>query len=129
MPEKHIKNERAKYERRMENALDKLALLDPETVAEFRAARAAVLELNTPAEERYARIRSTKDAIRACLEHEQQWLAKKVIADLLHRGGFPMDPQRGRYLVVANIDKNVQRGHFVVNEDGNVGLPEWDKAY
>lgn len=121
----HVKNERVKLLRLMAQALNKLAEVDPETVDKYRSARAAFDALGMPEDQKYARIRSTKAAVIACLEHEKQWLPKRVIADLLFRGGFVMDEEYGPQLVVANIDKNIQRKHFVVDSEGRVGLPSW----
>jgi hypothetical protein len=121
---KHVKNERARLVRRMEQALTRLAELDPETVAEFRAARAGLEAIDSPEEERYLRIRGTKDAVNACLEFEGKPLPKLVIADKLFSGGFVTHPTLGRRLIVQAIDKNIQRGNYVF-EDDLVYLPKW----
>jgi hypothetical protein len=101
----HVKNERVRLLRRMEQLLNKLEEKDPDTVKEFRAARAALDVYGAPSDSRYARIRSTKEAIRAALEYEGDWQNKRELAHKLMEGGVQVDPEFGLKLIVESNEQ------------------------
>ena len=121
----HVKNEHAKLLRKSQQLLNELAKKDPDTVLAYRACLKALELYSAQKDERYAKIRSTKEAIRSALEFEGTFLPKRVLAKRLMDGGFQVDPEFGPNLLVASMDKNIQRGHFVKDADGQIGLPEW----
>jgi len=122
----HTKHERARLVRTMEQLLKSWEKLDPESAAKYRAAEAALKVLVAPGDGRYRQFRGTADAVRACLEFEKKWLPRQVIADKLFDGGFVMDPEFGRRLVVKSITTSIGRGIFVEDAEKLVGLPEWE---
>ena len=122
----HVKNERARLERRREKVLADLAAKDSELVKELRAIDAGLAALASETAEIYLRIRSPKLAIRAALERAGKPLTRREIVEDLYHGGFPMDAEKGRQLMGDSIRLNLSRGHFVQNPDETISLPEWD---
>lgn len=119
-----IQNPRARLLRERGLILDRMSEVAPDLVAEFRANEAALEALDVKPGTRYAKIRGTKAAAVACLEHEGEWLTRREIAQKLYEGGFEMDPKRGFILVMDALGHNVARGNFQ-EVDGKVGLNEW----
>jgi hypothetical protein len=120
----HIKNTRKKLERQRALALEVFKKEAEAAYESFIAAEAGLKYLGVPENLRYAQALGDLEAVNACLEYEGEWLPIQKIADLVHRGGYPMDPIRGSGLLIQNIRKHVQRGNLQ-QVDGLVGRIDW----
>lgn len=124
---KHIKNVRATMERNRAKALavfQQLAIKAKSDAYETFITAEAGLKALGPVESIYAREVGDLNAINAVLEYEERWMSPQQIANELHLGGYPMDPERGIGYMVQNIGRHAKRGNLQ-RVDELIGKLDW----
>ena len=110
---------------RREQILARLQVVAPDEIAALRTVDAAIAALTKDHTSLYSGISGSSKAITACLKHNMRFLSKKSVVDQLFEGGFDLEGENAPRLLHYVMSKGVQRGTFVEDHDGLLGLPEF----